>query len=222
MAPSSWAFPLRPLVSRGPRGRPHRRAGRFPDGIRRGLEASLRPLPGPRAQRALRGRAWRATRFFGARFLTAAFGKRPPSRHLVRAASSLRASVPPAPRSRVIRLVVGVSPLPSGPAGGTAGEAPPGAPGPGHGPRRRPVARREAWLGGRPLAAPQSGLPGRHEDGRGGTNAARGSVGCVAPGTKVRVFVGTGLSLKLSCSLTLLEKLGAGCFDNRKADASWS
>lgn len=128
----------------------------------------------------------------------------------------------PAPGSRVVGLVVGVSPLPPAPAGGTAGEAPAGAPGPGHGPRRRSVARREAWLGGRTLAAPPSGLPGRHEDGRGGTNAARGSVACVAPGTKVRVFVGTGLSHKPSGSLTLLEKLGAGGCDNRKADASRS
>lgn len=112
-----------------------------------------------------------------------------------------------------------VSPLPPGPADGTASEAPPGPRGPSHGPWRGLAARREAWLRGRPLAAPQPGLPGRHEDGRGGTSAARGAVACVALGTKVRVFVGTGLSLKPSCSLTLLEKLGAGCCDNREADA---
>lgn len=215
-------FPLRPLVPRGPRGRPHHRAGCCPDGPRRGLEVSLRPNPGPRARRALRGRNWGAAGFFRARFLTAAFGERLLPRALVLATSSSRASVPPAPRFRVVRLADGVSPLPPGPAGGTAGEASSGARGPGHGPRRRPVARLEAWLGGPPLAALQPGLPGRHEDGRGRTNAARGSVACVAPGTKVRVFVGTGLSRKLSCSLTLLEKLGAGCCDNKKADASRS
>lgn len=105
----------------------------------------------------------------------------------VRAASSPGTPVPPAPRSRVARPA-DVEPAPlrflRGRRGGAAGEAPPGARGPGHGPRRGPAARRRAWLGGRPLAAPQPGLPGRHEDGRRGTSAARGAVACVAPGTK--------------------------------------
>ncbi|XDA88949.1 hypothetical protein R6Z07F_018581 [Ovis aries] len=72
------------------------------------------------------------------------------------------------------RRGIAVSPLPPGPAQPAIRPPPlaplttPGARGPGHGPRCGPAARREAWLGGRPLAAPPPGLLGRHEDGRGG------------------------------------------------------
>lgn len=56
----------------------------------------------------------------------------------------------------------------------------------------------------------------------GDTKATRGAVGCVAPGTKVRVFVGSGLSCQ-SCSLTLLGEVGSRLFfDSRKANAKAS
>lgn len=52
----------------------------------------------------------------------------------------------------------------------------------------------------------------------GGTKATRGAVGCIAPGTKVRVFVGFGLSCQSCCSLTLLGEVGSRLFfDSRKA-----
>lgn len=96
---------------------------------------------------------------------------------------------PPRGSELIGRRGARVSPLPPGPADGTASEAPPGPRGPSHGPWRGLAARREAWLRGRPLAAPQPGLPGRHEDGRGGTSAARGAVACVALGTKMLRFL---------------------------------
>lgn len=216
LQPLLSALPLGPLVRR--EGRPCRHSGSCPDGPRRGLEASLRPSPGPAP-----GGFCVASLGGGGRILPCALsnGRRPRSGPESVSAQVLpgRLSSPPEVPSCSTDVEPASLRFLRGRRGGTAGEAPPSARGPCHGPRRGPAARREAWLGGRPLAAPQPGRPGRHEDRRGGTSAARGAVACVAPGTEVRVFVGTGLSRKPCCSLTLLEKLGAGCCDNRKADA---
>lgn len=63
--PAPSVLPLRPLVRLGPRGhsrargagRPRRCSRELPDGLRRGLEASLLPSPAPRARRAAPGRS---------------------------------------------------------------------------------------------------------------------------------------------------------------------
>lgn len=120
--------------------RPRRIPAEFPP--RRGLEASLRPRPGPRVRRALRGRARGAAASFGASFQPAGVrgaARSPrPRRKFSRDAG---AACPAVPSRSPGRRGAGASPLPPGPA------------------RRRRRRGSPGRAGPRPWAAARAGRP---------------------------------------------------------------